>query len=115
MNVAHYPPVSSSVEDHTLISFRTPMPTRPAQRPQQQIRSDCELGHGGYFIAVLILTAAQVPAAVQEDLDDDSEMWNIFLDDVKEEDIRFTDAWKDDASSIVTFVSHNPLSLCPSR
>jgi len=75
-------------------------------------------GNGGYFITVLILTAAQVPAAVyvpaaaQEDLDDDSEMWNMFLDEVKEEDSRFTDTWKDDANSIVTFVSHSLLGPC---
>ena len=30
---------------------------------QRQIQSDCELGHGEHFITVLILTAAQVPAA----------------------------------------------------
>ena len=40
----------------------------------------------------------------------------MYLDEVKEEDDRITDAWKDDASSIVTFVSHNLLgSLCSSR
>ena len=54
---------------------------------------------------MLILTAAQVPAAVREDIDDDSEMWKIFLDEVKEEDNRITDSWKEDANSIVTFVS----------
>jgi hypothetical protein len=59
---------------------------------------------------VLILTAAQVPAAIQEeDSDDDSEMWNVFLDEVKEEDSRIIDAWKEDANSIVTFVSLNLL------
>ena len=31
----------------------------------------------------------------------------MFLDRVKEEDSRFTDAWKEDANSIVVFVSHN--------
>jgi hypothetical protein len=61
---------------------------------------------------VLILTAAQVPAAVQEDLEDDSEKWNMFVDEVKEEDSRFTEAWKDDANSIVPFVSHNLLRPC---
>jgi hypothetical protein len=63
-------------------------------------------------VLILILTAAQVPAAVQDNLDDDSEMWKMFLDEVKEEDSRFTDAWKDDANSIVTFVSHNQLDPC---
>jgi hypothetical protein len=77
----HYESVPITRADHTLVSFRTPMPSWPVQRPQRQIRSDCELGHGGYFITVLnllILTAAQVPAAVhvpaavQEYLEDDS-------------------------------------------
>jgi len=113
-----YGSVPMNTTDYSLVPFRTPMPTRPVQQPQQQIRPDCELGHGGYFITVLILTVVQipapvyVPAAVQEDLDDDSEMWNMFLDEVKEEDSRFTGAWKDDASSIVTFVSHNLLGPC---
>jgi hypothetical protein len=50
-------------------------------------------------------TAAQVPTAAQEALNNDSEMWNMFLDEVKEEDSRITDAWKEDASSILVFVS----------
>jgi hypothetical protein len=36
-------------------------------------------------------------------------MWNMYFDEVKEEDIRFTEAWKEDANSIITFVSHNLL------
>jgi hypothetical protein len=36
-------------------------------------------------------------------------MWKMYLDEVKEEDIRFTEAWKEDANSIITFVSHNLL------
>ena len=78
-----------------------PFPEPQLVGPQQQIRSepsDRELGYGGHFIVVLNLTAArvqsavqvqaavQVPAAVHEDLDDDSEMWKMFLDEVKEED-----------------------------
>ena len=55
--------------------------------------------------ATQIPTATQVPAAVQEDLDDDSEMWNMYLDEIKEDDNRTTDVWKEDASSIVVFVS----------
>ncbi|KAI0280474.1 hypothetical protein BGY98DRAFT_914647, partial [Russula aff. rugulosa BPL654] len=30
-------------------------------------------------------------------------MWNMYMDEVKEEDDRITDAWKNDANSIVTF------------
>ena len=73
----------------------------------------------GPCITVLIPTAAQVPlvtaaqfppaVAAQADLENDSEMWNMYMDEVKEEDNRNTDAWKDDANSIVTFVSHDPL------
>ncbi|KAI0266311.1 hypothetical protein BGY98DRAFT_481513 [Russula aff. rugulosa BPL654] len=37
------------------------------------------------------------------DLENDTEMWNIYLDEVKEDDSRNTEAWKDDANSIVTF------------
>lgn len=33
----------------------------------------------------------------------------MYLDEVKEEDDRITDAWKEDASSIVVFVSFNSL------
>ena len=38
-----------------------------------------------------------------------AELWNMYLDEVKEEDRQFTEDWKDDANSILTFVSHNPL------
>jgi len=33
----------------------------------------------------------------------------MYLDEVKEEDNRITDAWKDDANSLVVFVSHRLL------
>jgi hypothetical protein len=60
------------------------------------------------------ITAAQFPPAIaaHADLENDSEMWNMYLDEVKEEDSRITEAWKDDANSIVTFVSHNLLARC---
>ena len=102
-----YKSVPRHMADHRLDPFQTPMPSRPVRWPQQQIRSDCELRYAGYFITVLILTAAQVPAAAEEDFGDDSEMWKMFLDEVDEEDNRFTDAWKEDANSIVVFVSLN--------
>ena len=57
------------------------------------------------ILSLLILTPAQLLAAAQEELGDDSEMWRVFLDEVKEEDNRITDSWKEDANSIVTFVS----------
>jgi hypothetical protein len=50
-----------------------------------------------------------IPTAAQTDLEDDSAMWDMFFDVVREEDIQFTEGWKDDANSIITFVSHNLL------
>jgi hypothetical protein len=58
------------------------------------------------------ISSLLIPAAVQDNLDDDSEMRKMFLDEVKEEDNRITDAWKEDANIIVTFVSLN-LQLVP--
>jgi hypothetical protein len=55
------------------------------------------------------------PAVVQEDLYDDSGMWKTFLDEVEEEDSRFTDAWKEDANSIVVFASLQLVPLCSSQ
>jgi hypothetical protein len=67
-------------------------------------------------------TAAPVPqapatpvpqvTAAWVDLENDSEMWNMYLEEVKEEDKRIIDAWKDDANALVTFVSHNLLVPC---
>jgi hypothetical protein len=61
-----------------------------------------------------LATSAQVPpaTAAQGDSENDSEMWNMYLDEVEEEDKRIIDAWKDDANSLVTFVSHNLLAPC---
>ena len=77
----------------------------PARRVRLRslAQGDCELGQGVYSITVLISTA------VQKDFHNDSEMWKMFLDEVKEEDSRFTDAWKEDANSIIVFVSVNRL------
>ena len=77
--------------------------------------------------AAQVPTAVQVPAAVQvptaedsyedqvpiapEDLDDDSEMWNMYLDEVKGEDNQITGACKEGASDIVVFVSLNLLMI----
>jgi hypothetical protein len=105
---------------------------RPPEIYQQNVyprNVDGELGHGP-CITMLIPTAARVPlvtaprvplvtaarfppaTAAKADLEDDSEMWNMYLGEVKEEDNRITDAWKDDANSLVTFVSHNLLGPC---
>ena len=62
-----------------------------------------------------IVITMLIPTAALEDLNNDSEMWNIYLSEVNEEDHRITNAWKEDANSIVTFVSFNqPTGLCVS-
>jgi hypothetical protein len=106
---------STDPADHTLVSFGEPRSSRQKEN-RRKIRYKCEFAYGGYLITLLILTAARVRAAqflaaVQEDLDDDDDsgMWNVFLDKVKDEDSRFTDAWKEDANSLVIFVSFNRL------
>ncbi len=43
--------------------------------------------------------------------DSENEMWNMYLNEVKEEDKRITDAWKEDANGILVFVS--PSLLIP--
>ena len=42
---------------------------------------------------------------------DPNEMWDIYLDEVKEDDERISDAWKEDSNGILVFVSPNPLTL----
>jgi hypothetical protein len=40
-----------------------------------------------------------IPTAALEDLDNDSEMWNMYLNEVKEEDNRINDPWKEDGNN----------------
>jgi hypothetical protein len=73
--------------------------------PSNHTRGDGELGHS---IAITML----IPAAALEDLDNDPSMWNVYVKELiiaNEEDIRITHAWKEDANSILTFVSLNLL------
>ena len=70
-----------------------------------------ELGHLGSSNLLLQYITMLIPTVARPDLENDAEMWNLYLNEVKEDDNRVTDAWKEDANSIVTFVSHN--LLCP--
>ena len=36
--------------------------------------------------------------------DSENEVWNMYLTEVKEEDTRITNAWKEDANGILVFV-----------
>ena len=46
--------------------------------------------------------------------DSENDIWNMYLDEVKEEDKRITDAWKEDATGLLVFVSLNLLVPCSS-
>jgi hypothetical protein len=41
--------------------------------------------------------------------DSENDMWNMYLDEVKEDDQRITNAWKEDANALLVFVSLNLL------
>ena len=53
------------------------------------------------MITTLILTAAQQ--------DSENEMWNMYMNEVKKDDKRMADAWKEDSNGILVFVSLNLL------
>ena len=53
------------------------------------------------------------PATAQKD--SANEMWDMYLDEVKEDDKRIADAWKDDSNGILVFVSPNQLIPCSSQ
>lgn len=41
--------------------------------------------------------------------DSENDIWNMYLEEVKEDDQRITDAWKEDADGLLVFVSLNLL------
>ena len=46
---------------------------------------------------------------ITEQKDSENDMWNMYLDEVEEDDKRITDAWKEDADGLLVFVSLNLL------
>ena len=57
------------------------------------------------FFISLTLTKVRVEQGPE------NEMWNTYLDLVKDDDKRISDAWKDDSTGILLFVSPNLLTL----
>jgi hypothetical protein len=55
------------------------------------------LTNGGYRFTLL------TPTTIQQD--SGNELWDMYLDEVKEDDKRISDAWKEDSSGILVFVS----------
>ena len=105
--------MSHYMADNVHIAFEPQGYSAPSSSPLNLRNADGELGHGGSSKLLLVLASLLlIPTAAQADLKNDTEMWNMYMDEVKEEDDRITDAWKDDANSIVTFVSHNLSGPC---
>ena len=69
--------------------------------PSQDRDDDGELGNSGYCVTVL------TPTIVQEG--SENEMWNLYLNEVKEDDQGMADVWKQDAKGILVFASLNLL------
>ena len=57
------------------------------------------------FFILLTLTKVRV------EQDPENEMWDTYLDLVKDDDKRISDAWKDDSTGILVFVSPHLLTL----
>jgi len=74
----------------------------------QDSNDDGELGNGGYCVTMLTPTIAQEGS--------ENEMWNLYLNEVDEDDQGMADVWKQDAKGILVFVSLNLLvrSTCSS-
>jgi hypothetical protein len=67
----------------------------------QEHNDDGELWNGGYCVTMLTQTIAQEGS--------ENEMWNLYLNEVKEDDQEMADVWKQDAKGILVFVSLNLL------
>ena len=81
------------------------IPQTPAQGVVRT--NDGVLRTGGYCFALLIPSTAQQ--------DSGNEMWNIYLDEVKEDDRQIAKSWKEGSTGILTFVSPNLLIPCSSQ
>ena len=55
-----------------------------------------------WFTSLTSITAKQ---------DSGNEIWDMYLDEVKEDDRRIADGWKEDSNGILVFVSPNPLII----
>jgi hypothetical protein len=53
------------------------------------------------------------PSTAQQD--SENEMWNVYLDEVKEDDKQIADSWKEGSAGILTFVSPDLLMFCSSQ
>jgi hypothetical protein len=65
--------------------------------PSQDRNDDGELGNGGYCFTMLTQTIAQKCS--------ENEMWNLYLNEVEEDNQGMADIWKQDAKGILVFVS----------
>ena len=86
------------------MSIRSPSPSTIPYTLTQGTRNDGGASrNSGYYFTSLTPTTVEQDSA--------NEMWDIYLDEVKEDDKRISDAWKDDSNGILVFVSRNLLAL----
>jgi hypothetical protein len=57
----------------------------------------------------MMLLISLTPPTAQQDTG--NEIWDMYLDEVKEDDKRISDAWKEDSNGILVFVSPNILII----
>ena len=61
----------------------------------------------GFCLNLLEMITMLIPTAAQQD--SENEMWNMYMNEVKKDDKRMADAWKENSNGILVFVSLNLL------
>jgi hypothetical protein len=87
-----------------------PSPTLP-NNPLTSARGDLRnyggaSGNAGYCIFESLTT---------EPKDSENDMWNMYLDEVNEDDQQIANAWREGADGVLVFVSLNLQSPCSSQ
>ena len=65
------------------------------------------LRNDGFCLNLLDMITMLIPTAAQQD--SENEMWNMYMNEVKKDDKRMADAWKENSNGILVFVSLNLL------
>jgi len=84
-----------------------PYPPNPFTTEETTHNDGGAFSNGGYCVTALTLTTFHKIS--------ENTIWDMYMNEVKEEDKRMTDAWKEDANGILVFVSLNYWSLCSSQ
>jgi len=63
---------------------------------------------GALGMAVIASQLTGTPTTAAQEVSENT-MWDMYLEDVKEDDKRITDAWIEDSNGVLAFVSSDPL------